>query len=738
MNRKLLCLVIILVFALISPLTQFADEGMWLMQDIKKLPIAEMRAKGLQLSPEEIYNPDGISLKDTVFKVRIGGGGSGTGSFISSQGLIITNHHVAFDGIASASTTEKNYLDKGYVAGSQAEEIPMKGYSITIAREIKNVTQDVLSVVKPEMSPEETQKAIDAKRREIVENARKQNESLEYEVSEMIVGLKYLLHGYEVIKDIRLVYAPPKSVGFFGGDDDNFLWPRHTGDYSFLRAYVGPDNKPAAFSDKNIAYKPSKFLPISLNGYKEGDFTMILGFPGRTTRLNESYALEFQQNIFLPFINDVLQARINLLDEAGKQDPAKQLEYSSERFSLSNSLKSFQGSLEGIRRTQLIEKKQAEEAKFKKKIAQDQNLQAKYGDLFTKLEKLYNERKTNYMRNAILNSMLNNATTLRTVSLAVGRALDKEKPEAERSPAFADARVESLKKALPDILKEADTKLDAKLVALFLNKALELPEGQKLSFVEERFAGKQGDARQAAVADFARQIVEEFSSLDSINKLFGLSVGDMRSNNSVTLKFLLEASLEVEKTRKVEQNFATNLPRLRSLYIDGMSTLNNAISYPDANSTLRFTYGEVKGYKPRDGVHYKYFTTLQGVVDKDTGKEPFDVPASIKQILSSKSYTPYEDATIKDMPVAFLTTNDITGGNSGSPVINGRGEMVGVAFDGNYEGLGSDYGYNEAQSRTICVDIRYVLLLAERMAGANNIFKELEIRGKAASAGSGQ
>ncbi len=734
MNRKLLCLVIILTIALIVPFTQFADEGMWLMQDINKLPIAEMRAKGLQLSPEEIYNPNGISLKDAVFKVRIGGGGSGTGSFISSQGLIITNHHVAFDGIASASTTEKNYLDKGYIASSQTEEIPMKGYNITIAREIKNVTQEVLSVVKAEMSPEETQKAIDTKRREIAENATKQNGTLEYEVSEMIVGLKYMLHGYEVIKDIRLVYAPPKSVGFFGGDDDNFLWPRHTGDYSFLRAYVGGDGKPAGYSTGNVPYKPSKFLPISLNGYKEGDFSMILGYPGRTFRLQDSYAIDFQQNVFLPFINDILQTRINLLDEAGKQNPAKQLAYSSERFSLSNALKNFQGSLEGIKRTQLIEKKQAEEDKFKKKIAQDQALQTKYGDLFSKLEKLYVERKANYLRSAIVGGMLNNAGVLRTVSLAVGRALDKEKPEAERSPVFSDARIEQVKKTLPDILKDTDTKLDAKLISLYLNKALDLPEGQKLSFIEQRFAGKQGESRQAAVNDFARQLVEEFSSADNIGKLFSLSASDMRSNGSVTLKFLLETSTEIEKTRKIDQNFFTNLPRLRSLYIDGMSTLKNELSYPDANGTLRFTYGEVKGYKPRDGVHYKYFTTLQGVIEKDTGKEPFDVPESIKQIFASKSYGPYDDAATKDMPVAFMTTNDITGGNSGSPVINGRGEMVGVAFDGNYEGLGSDYGYNEAQSRTICVDIRYVLLLAERMAGATSILKELEIHGKSATA----
>ncbi len=735
MNRKVLFLVVFLVVSLILPIVQFADEGMWLLQDINKLPIAQMKAKGLKLSPEEIYSTNGLSLKDAVFKVRIGSGGYGTGSFISNQGLIITNHHVAFDGIASASTPEKNYLEKGFVANSLPDEIPMKNYSITIVREVKDVTQEVLSAVKPDMSPEDIQKAIDGKRRELAENAHKQNESLEYEVSEMVVGLKYLIHGYEVLKDIRLVYAPPKSIGFFGGDDDNFIWPRHTGDFTFLRAYVGPDGKPANYSDKNVAYKPSKFFPISLDGYKEGDFTMILGFPGRTSRLGESYLMDFQQNVFLPFLIDLLEARINLLDEAGKQDPAKKLAVASERFSLSNSLKNFQGSLEGIKRTHLIEKKQAEEAEFKKQIAQRPDLQAKYGDLFNKFEKLYAERKVNYVRNLILGGLLTNVASVRVAALAVGKAYDKEKPETERSPLYADARIEGFKKAIPDMLKDADVKLDVKLTSLYLNKALDLPEGQKLAFIEERLGGKQGDARQAAVADLARQLVEEFNNVDSLNKLFTQSTTDMRNSGSVTLKLLLDASKELEKTRKGEQEFAIKIPRLRSAYIEGISSLKNTPFYPDANATLRFTYGEVKGYKPRDGVHYKYYTTLEGVVEKDTGKEPFDVPAGVKQVFSAGNFGIYQDSTTKEMPVAFLTTNDITGGNSGSAIINGRGELIGAAFDGNYEGLGSDYGYNEAQSRTICVDIRYVLLLAERMAGAQNLIKELEIHSKGASAG---
>src|ERR1051326_5942142 len=300
MTRKLLSFTLILATILAIPAVQFADEGMWLPQDINKLPIAQMKHKGLKIAPEEIYRADGASIKDAILKI-LAGGSLGTGSFISAQGLIITNHHVAFDGIAEVSTPEANHLEKGYFAKTQADELPLKNYTVMITREIKDVTADVLSAAKPEMSLEDRKSVVDVRRREITETAKKEHGEYDYEVTEMVTGLKYFLYGYEALRDIRLVYNPPKAIGFFGGDDDNFLWPRHTGDFTFLRAYASPSGEPAAYSDKNVPYHPKKYLTISLDGYKEGDFTMVMGYPGRTYRLRESYSVAFQQQQYLPF-----------------------------------------------------------------------------------------------------------------------------------------------------------------------------------------------------------------------------------------------------------------------------------------------------------------------------------------------------------------------------------------------------------------------------------------------------
>jgi hypothetical protein len=550
----------------------------------------------------------------------------------------------------------------------------------------------------------------------------------------MVTGLKYNLYGYEVFRDIRLVYCPPKSIGFFGGDDDNFLWPRHTGDFSFLRAYVGPDGKPADYSDKNVPYQPKKFLAVSTDGYKEGDFTMLLGHPGRTYRLRDSHSVEFQQNYYLPYFIDVLSARIALLDEIAKQDPAMQLKVTGERFSLSNAVKNFEGAQAGLKRVRLVESKRAEEAEFAKYLEKHPDQKAKYGDVVQQMGDLYRDYNRTFTRNTLIATLSNSVNTLQLKSFAISRAIDREKPEAERSATYSDDRALRIKTVLPNILKEDNTTVDVKLVEFYINKALSLPDDQKIAFLEQRFAGKSGEDRKVAVNEFARKLISENSSAESISKLFDQSLAQLRSQNDPTLNFLIDLISEVEKNRKGDANFNNNIARLRTLYIDGMSGFRKGPFYPDANATLRFSYGEVTGYRPRDGVYYTYITSLQGVVDKDTGKEPFDVPSTLKQIQGQHNYAPYIDKHIKDVPVAFLTNNDITGGSSGSAVLNGRGELIGLAFDGNYEGLGSDYGYNAAQSRTICVDVRYILFLADKMAGAQNLLRELTINGKSAAA----
>jgi hypothetical protein len=735
MKRQFLVFTLILATFFSTPFLTLADEGMWLPQDISKLPIAKMRGKGLQLAPEEIYREDRGSLRDAVMRIGIGGGGFGTGSFVSPQGLILTNHHVAFDGIAGASTPQINHLEKGFVANSQAEEIPMKGYTISITREIKDVTNEILSVVKPGMSQDERQKAIEAKQQELTAAAKKNNELLNYNVSEMVTGLKYSLFGYEVLSDIRLVYAPPKAIGFFGGDDDNFLWPRHTGDFSFLRAYASPEGKPAAYSDKNVPYQPNKFLSVSMDGYKEGDFTMVLGHPGRTQRLRDSYSIDFQQSYFLPFTIELLESRINLLDELGKKDPALKLQVASERFSLSNTLKNFQGSQGGIKRTRVVEDKRREEVEFLRFLNNNPELRQKYGNVLPQIEELYAQYTRTFIPNSLLTNLFNNVPPLQIASLSIGRALDAEKPVAERQPIYAPERFERLRQALSNILKREPADMTRPLTELLLTRLGSLPTEQQPVFAQRLFAGQSPEARQRIAADFAQQLLN-YTTLENIQKLIQSNTADIQKEaaGNPIVSFLLEATQQLDKNRKAEQTFGEKIVPLRSLYIDGINQFRKNLFYPDANGTLRFTFGEVKGYKPRDGVFYTYLTNLSGVVDKDSGKEPFDVPPVLKQLYEKRDFGPYADPQTQDVPVAFLTNNDLTGGNSGSALLNGRGELLGLVFDGNYEGLGSDYGYNAPQSRTICVDIRYILFLADKMAGAQRLFKEMDIRGKAAAA----
>jgi hypothetical protein len=315
----------------------------------------------------------------------------------------------------------------------------------------------------------------------------------------------------------------------------------------------------------------------------------------------------------------------------------------------------------------------------------------------------------------------------------VSRALDHEKAVSDRSPVYSDERLERVKEAFAALFKDRNPALERKYVELYLTRAYALPEALKIDYLDAEVASKAGDARQAAISEYARRLVEDQGDIESINKLFTLDVAQLRALNSPTVNFALRAATDIDQMRKQEQDFNNSITRLRALYIEGMTGFKKSLFYPDANSTLRFTYGEVSGYNPRDGVHYNYVTSLSGVIAKDTGKEPFDVPSDLKKLYANHNYAPYDDQKIHDVPVAFLTTNDITGGNSGSPVLNGKGEMIGVAFDGNYEGLGSDYVYNPDQSRTICVDIRYVLFLAEKMAGDSHLFQELDLHSKTAA-----
>nr|MDQ3013615.1 S46 family peptidase [Acidobacteriota bacterium] len=718
------------------PFASFADEGMWLPDTLDKLPLAQMKKRGFELKPEDIYSTTKASLKDAIVQISIGG----TGSFVSPEGLILTNHHVAFAAITRASTTEKDYINNGFLAKARAEEIPAQGYTLKILQDFKDVTSEVTSVAKPEMSPAERDKAINDKKQELAKAAStgREKEGISSQVIEATTGYQHFLYTYLTLRDVRLAYAPPKSIGYFGGDPDNFEWPRHCGDFTYLRAYVGADGKPAGFSKDNVPFKPKKFLPINATGIKEGDFTFVMGHPGSTFRHREAGWIEYRQNIQLPAQIATYKKQIETLTKLGENNPALKIRLTDQIFGLSNSLKAYEGAVTGLKKINLVERKRAEEEALKKWLAVNQSAQAKYGDLLPQIEAQYTELRSFSSKQTALDEVLNSGDLVNALEFAYNRALDKEKPAGERSPQLSDNFLPQVTGQLNSGWGERETEAEAKLLAAALSRVGGLPGDQKFAYVENLFVNKSSDARRDAERGFAQSALAntKFKSFDEVKKLFAMSAADLRAIDDPALKLVIAAADENAPFGKRIAKINAQMARLRPKYVAAMLEMKKSPYYPDANFTLRFTYGEVKGYKPRDGISYDWQTSLSGVIEKDTGEEPFNVPAILKELEKKRDFGSYMDARLNDVPVDFLATNDITGGNSGSPIMNGKGELIGLVFDGNYEGLAGDYAYDLNLNRTLAVDIRYVLFLTEKMGGASYLFNEMQIkRGKAMVAG---
>jgi hypothetical protein len=713
------------------PVRVRADEGMFMPDAVSKLNWAELTKRGMKLKPTDIYNPNGVSYKDAIVRVEIGPGGFGTGEFVSPNGLLLTNHHVAFDALVAASTPEKNYGELGYKANSMANELPAKDYAVRMTLEIKDVTSDVMSVVKEGMSAQERNAAIRKKVQEIEDtdpDSKRENEGIQVSVERMTEGLFYYKFKYQSFRDVRIVYAPPKSIGYFGGDPDNFEWPRHCGDFTFMRVYTAPDGKPADFSTSNIPYKPKKYMTLSTAGIKENDFVFVMGYPGGTRRYRESYSINFNQNYNLPRQIEDYSTQISILQNIGKYDPAKRVELQSQIFNLSNSLKAWEGDVLALRRSNLIQRKKDEEVAFNKWLDADPKRKAKYGDALPNISKAYQELlKTEAFNNAVAN--IYGSGLIPFVALAYLAAAEREKPEAQQNKELLTQAA----RAKGQIAFAAGSRLipfEREMLKFYLRKAAELPAGQKIEAVEKRFGNLKGEARIRAEEELARAITEsKLFNADQILKLFDMTTTQMNAANEPIVSFAVELDAENDKAQLAQIAFNQAVQQWRPLFYEGMREMHG-IKYPDANATMRFTYGNVKGYIPREAMIYQPFTYLFGTVEKDTGQEPFNVPEKLKQLYRDKDFGTYADPAKKDVPANFLSTTDIIGGNSGSPIMNGKGEQIGIVFDGNYEGLGNDFFFNPERGRTISVDIRYVLFLTEKFGGADWVLKELTIKGK--------
>lgn len=688
------------------------DEGMYAPSQISQLPL---KKRGLKISPSDIYNPNGVDISDAVVRLSIGC----TAEFVSPKGLILTNHHCGFDALVSASTAEKDYGKDGYRAASMTEELPAKDYQIFITNRVEDVTGKITNGTE-RLSGEVLADAI-KKNIEDLQTAEQAKAGADTTIRILALnsGFYYYLYETTALKDVRLVYAPPQMIGFYGGDPDNFEWSRHTGDFTFLRAYVGPDGKPAEYSPNNIPYTPKKYLTMSLNGVKEDDFVFVLGYPGSTSRYRESQTIEYSEEVNYPFIKEYVAAWSDALRKIGEEDEAKRVKLQGDIFSLDNTRKVYEGNVDALNRSGFAKRRREQEAKFINWVNADPAHKAKYGDVLPRLKQISDEFYAGSARDGIIRRIPNPGFTpiFKQVYDAFTAVRDKKSLTAEKR-----AEIE-------EVYKNREPILDREMLKFFFKAMAELPEDQKIPLVETLFNRYEGKERREAEEVFVKEIIEneDFDAAEEVVKLYEKGFDDLQKKYPNVTNFISYLSDERAKYQTRAAKYNSEIDRLRLLYLQGMAEMNNILVYPDANSTLRFTFGNVKGYSPREAVIYTPFTTLKGVLEKDTGVFPFDAPEKLRTLQETKNFGRY--GVGDSVPVNFLATTDIIGGNSGSPMLNAYGEQVGIVFDGNYEGLGNDLFFDPNYGRTIVVDIRYVLFITEKFADAKWLVDELTLKG---------
>lgn len=694
-----------------------ADEGMWLLPLIEKLNMGKMTELGLKLSAEDIYSLNKASLKDAIV---IFGGGC-TGEIVSSQGLILTNHHCGYGSIQSHSTVDHDYLQDGFWAKTKEEELPNPNLSVTFLVRIEDVTEQMLAGVKDGMSESERTTALNTARQAIEKKAQEGN-SYRVQVSSFYGGNYFYLLVYERYNDVRLVGAPPSSIGKFGFDTDNWEWPRHTGDFSVFRVYSAPDGKPAAYSKENVPLSPKKYLHVSLKGVEEGDFAMILGYPGRTTRNMTSFEVNEQLQIVHPDRIKIRGIKQDIWMKDMQADQKVNIQYASKYSGSSNYWKYSIGQKGGLERLNVMGEKLEIEKQFNAWVNQDAARKAKYGEVLNTIKNAVEGRAEPYNALNYLSECLQGCELLSLNQMATTLISSLKANDAKK---LSDA-TDRVKKYMESFYKDYNAPTDMKSTKAMLKVyRTDIPVKFQPDFyvniVDKKF---KGDIDKFVDNMFAKSV---FASEEKLNAFLAKPVLKTIESDPVYLASasIMKTAAEISKN---SSQYDEALNTGRRLWIAAMLEMNPGKTwYPDANSTMRLSYGSVKDYDPRDGVTYKYYTTLQGVVDKyKPGDYEFDLPKRLIELNARKEYGRY--ASPKGyMPVCFLTNNDITGGNSGSPVMNAKGELIGLAFDGNWEAMSGDIAFDAQLKRTIVVDIRFVLWTMDIYAGAKHLVDEMTL-----------
>ena len=695
-----------------------ADEGMWLPLLLEKMNEKQMKSLGMKISAKDIYNINSGSLKDAIVSF----GGFCTGEVISSRGLVLTNHHCGFDAVQNHSTLEHNYIRDGFWAKNNSEELTNPGLFVTFIVRIEDVSKQALAGITPSMTESERQAAIDKNMTEIKKTAKKESYQDGF-VRGFFEGNQYYLFITETYKDVRLVGAPPSAIGNFGKDTDNWMWPRHTGDFSMFRIYAGKDNKPAEYSADNIPYTPKKSLTISLDGVNEGDFTMVFGFPGRTTQYLQSSAVEQIMTVNDPAKIAIREKALAVIDAYMRKNEQIKIQYAAKYASIQNSYKKWQGEVLGLTSTNAIGKKKTYEADFQKRVNANPQWKTQYGTLLGDLEAAYTEIKPyGYARDyylEITSKIELFAIAAQLNSLIV--AFDKEGDKGYQQ------RLPQVKKTLEALYEEYSPVVDKQLFETMLEMYVKDQEANYISPLLKEWLTASGNSFPTlAKRIFAEKPGDGNEIKMLLNKPASEAISELKNLQSIKLYNDLLKTYQSQVQLKLNDTQA-RINKLNRSYMQAqMEVFKEKTFYPDANSTLRVTYGNVKGYNPRDAVKYDFYTYLDGVMDKyKPGDYEFDVPEKIRTLYKNKDYGQY--GSNGKMPVCFIAMNHTTGGNSGSPALDAYGNLVGLNFDRVWEGTMSDINYDPSICRNIMVDIRYVLFIIDKYAGATHLVQEMKL-----------
>lgn len=711
---------LILILAIFISTFLRADEGMWIPLLIEKYNIKIMQEKGFKLSAEDIYSVNRACMKDAIV---IFGGGC-TGEMISPEGLLITNHHCGYGQIQRHSTLEHDYLTNGFWAMSREEELPNPGLTVTFLKWMEDVTEQVLKGVTESMSPDERDRVIN---QNISEIRKKAVEGTNYSavVRPFFMGNQYFLFVNETFRDVRLVGAPPSAIGKFGGETDNWIWPRHTGDFSLFRVYADKNNKPADYSKDNVPYKPAYYFPISLKGVKEGDFTMVFGYPGSTSQYVPSFHIDMVKNYLNPKMIEIRTKKIDIMEAAMASDPLVRIQYSAKKSGIANSWKRWIGENQGLEKMNVIARKQEYEKRFTEWVNQDKSRVERYGNILPRYRELYEKFREYYFVNNYTNEVVNGIDAI-GISRNINQLISLYEADAE-----------------PERIKEVKERLVSDAESIF--RDYDLPTDQKLFVammemygknLEERWlAPEYKRIREMCKGDFGSLAGKIYPKSPFTSRERFISFVNGFSKNSIKkakndIFYLLANDIADFLSRNVRDELTrinSEIQQLNRIYMAAQMEFEpDRVFYPDANSTLRVTYGQVKGYFSRDAVYFTHYTTLKGIMEKDNPEiYDYNVPEKLRELYRKRDFGRYTQDG--EVPVCFIANNHTTGGNSGSPVINAEGHLIGVNFDRAWEGVASDMAFNPEQSRNISLDIRYALFIIDKFAGAGYLLKEMTI-----------